>query len=132
MTQLPEELFDLLDILCEGSMTPQQAARLEELVDQSLDARQHYIRYLQMQAMVERYHVAPSDQASLARSIGAFDQRPAGRLFLTGKCRGVAIQHRKHSLAVGRGCSNCETNQRGIGEKQEPFRRPLSNAFARS
>jgi hypothetical protein len=44
------ELQPLLDALCEDSITPDQLARLEELVLAHPEARQHYIQFMSFQA----------------------------------------------------------------------------------
>ncbi len=48
------ELRPLLDALCEESITPEQLARLEELVLTSPEAKAHYVRFMNFQADLVR------------------------------------------------------------------------------
>src|SRR5262245_31783749 len=44
--QLRQELFELLEALCEERLTPQQVTRLDQLVVASAEARRLYIDYV--------------------------------------------------------------------------------------
>ncbi|HEV3385197.1 MAG TPA: hypothetical protein VG097_10285, partial [Gemmata sp.] len=44
------ELQPLLDAVCEESITPEQLARMEELVLAHPEAEQHYIRFMSFHA----------------------------------------------------------------------------------
>ena len=50
MAEISDELWVLLNGLCEGNLTPAETARLEELVLASPEARQHYVTYLHLHA----------------------------------------------------------------------------------
>jgi hypothetical protein len=50
-----QELLNLIEALCLDELTPEQAARLEELVTTDPAARRHYVRFLHMHALAERF-----------------------------------------------------------------------------
>jgi hypothetical protein len=53
-----EELGLLAAALCEGEITPEQAARLEQLASQSAEARQFFLHYLQLHGELYWEHAA--------------------------------------------------------------------------
>jgi hypothetical protein len=91
-----DELRSLLDALCEGAITPQQAVRLEELVLSHPEAEALYVQYLSLQADLVSHLAAlpcPSEQALEARaaSSGPRRRRPwRGRYLAWGAVLGLA------------------------------------------
>src|SRR5262245_34104139 len=55
------ELLRLLSSLCDGGLTDAEYARLEELLNQGAEAREHYLQYVDMHA---RLLVRPDADAS--------------------------------------------------------------------
>jgi hypothetical protein len=82
-----EELRGLLDALCEETITPEQVARLEELVLHHPEAEAFYVQYMSLYADLARHFVAApaTTEQSLwerlrgARPGPAAAARPAGR-----------------------------------------------------
>jgi len=50
-----EELFDLLEALCQDQLTPQQAERLEQRVCADDRAREIYVQYMHLWAHLPRF-----------------------------------------------------------------------------
>ncbi len=74
-----DELRGLLDALCEETITPEQVARLEELVLRHPEAEAFYVQYVGLYADLSRHFAAPAttEQSLRERLRGA--RRPARR-----------------------------------------------------
>ena len=70
-----DELAELLAELCDGEITPEQAARLEQLASQSAEARRFFLHYVQLHGEL------CWDQAAEQRA-AATSGRMSGRTFL--------------------------------------------------
>ncbi|MBI1371703.1 MAG: hypothetical protein GC159_02940 [Phycisphaera sp.] len=57
MIDMPADLRELLDALCEESITDEQASRLERMLAEDEAARRFYVEYMGMYASLERYVV---------------------------------------------------------------------------
>ena len=55
---LPAELADLLESYCLGELTPEQARRLEQLINESDELCRHFVRFVSMHALAERFEGA--------------------------------------------------------------------------
>jgi hypothetical protein len=65
------EMYELAALQCVGPLTPQQTARLEELVLENGDLRHRYIVYMQLHAQVEQAWRATHEEATGARLAAA-------------------------------------------------------------
>jgi ferric-dicitrate binding protein FerR (iron transport regulator) len=70
------ELRTLLEALCEESITPEQVARLEELVLAHPEAEAFYVQYMSLQADLARHFGLPAGRARPPAGVGG---NPAGR-----------------------------------------------------
>lgn len=63
---LSQEVYDLLEAICFGELSREQAARLERLLQSEPDQCRHYVRFMQMHAIAERCESAnlPDRQAA--------------------------------------------------------------------
>ena len=77
--RIPDELADLLELLCLGELTPAEAQRLEELVRDDAESLAHYVRFMHLHALAERFEGAsPQREARLLeQQVGLEEEGPA-------------------------------------------------------
>ena len=64
MSGLTPEMADLLESMCLGELSPDEANRLEMIVSANDEQCRHYIRFMYMNALAERFEVADVEQES--------------------------------------------------------------------
>ena len=62
MTTPTPELIELCGAVRDELATPEQIARLEQLISADAEARKFYTRFMQMSALLERYEQAPEEE----------------------------------------------------------------------
>ncbi|MCP4885174.1 MAG: hypothetical protein GY904_00965, partial [Planctomycetaceae bacterium] len=92
--ELRQMLFPLLDALIEGSISVDDHAQLEALLDDSAEARRLYSQYLEIDLGIQQLQLSDAQPNAVEELVRQTTQQPAGsraRLVLLGAMMATAV-----------------------------------------